>query len=418
MTSRAPRRAVQDPARQPAAPASSAPLTPAQLSERYEVVALVLQGGGALGSYQCGVYEALHEAALRPNWFAGTSIGAINAAILAGNAPERRIERLRGFWETICEPNGAAAPIALGVRSTLAWLPATHALDVWSNALGALGALAFGQSGFFQPRALPPFLFEDGSAKATSFYDVSPLKATLERFVDFDRINHEDGVRLSVGATHVASGNFRYFDSAREPIRAEHIMASGALPPAFPAIEIDGEQYWDGGLVSNTPLDHVLSEQPRRDSLVLQVDLWSAKGELPRSLMDVLERQKEIQFSSRTRFGTDTLARLQALRHALGELLREVPAERLDPKLREVLAPWTSDCVSNIVHLIYRAKPYEQQFKDYAFGLGTMREHWESGRADMEQTLEFPEFFLKPSRDIGIATHDVHRLVAARRQRR
>lgn len=392
--------------------------TPAQLAASYDVVALVLQGGGALGSYQCGVYEALHEAGLRPNWFAGTSIGAINAAILAGNAPERRVERLRGFWETICEPNGAAAPIALGVRSALAWLPPTHALDAWANALGALGALAFGQKGFFQPRVLPPFLFEDASAKATSFYDTAPLKATLERFVDFDRINRRGNVRLSVGATQVTTGNFRYFDSAQEPIRAEHVIASGALPPAFPAVEIDGEAYWDGGLVSNTPLDHVLSEQPRRDSLVLQVDLWSARGELPRTLMDVLDRQKDIQYSSRTRFGTDTLAQLQSLRHALAELLREVPADRLDPKLREVLAPWTSDCVSNIVHLIYRAKPYEQQFKDYAFGLGTMREHWNSGRADMEQTLEFPDFFLKPPRETGVATHDVHRLVAARRQPR
>ncbi|WP_300614885.1 patatin-like phospholipase family protein [Dokdonella sp.] len=395
-----------------AAPAT----TPAELARGYQTVALVLQGGGALGSYQCGVYESLHEAGLRPGWFAGTSIGAINAAILAGNAPERRIERLRAFWETICEPAGGAGPAAAVVRSALAWLPAGHAIAAWANALGALGALTWGQQGFFRARPQPPFLFDDGSARATSFYDTAPLRQTLERFVDFDRINAGDGVRLSIGATNVANGNFRYFDSARDRIRPEHVMASGALPPAFPAVEIDGEHYWDGGLVSNTPLDHVLASTPRRDSLVFQVDLWSARGGLPDTLMDVLERQKDIQFSSRTRYGTDTVARLQKLRHAIGELLEQVPKSRLRPGLLETLEPWICDRVFNIVHLIYQAKPYEEQFKDYAFGLGTMREHWAAGVADMEQTLAHPEFFAKPPPEVGAVTHDVHRLVAARRE--
>ena len=410
-------RGVPPPPRRRAKP-KPAP-SPAESAREYETVALVLQGGGALGSYQCGVYEAMHAADIRPTWFAGTSIGAINAAILAGNAPEHRVERLRDFWRTICEPGGSYAPaVAVVVRSALAWLPASNALAAWANTLGALGALVQGQRGFFSPREQPPYLFSDGSAKATSFYDTTPLRETLERFVDFDRINEDDGVRLSVGATNVANGNFRYFDSAVERIGAAHVLASGALPPAFPAVEVDGEHYWDGGLVSNTPLDYVLAGTPRRDSLVFQVELWSSHGVLPKTLMEVLERQKEIQFSSRTRFGTDSVARLQKLRNAIGELLREVPKERLAPELLDALEPWICDRVFNIVHLIYQAKPYEEQFKDYAFGYGTMQEHWAAGLADMQQTLEHPQFFAKPDPGVGAVTHDVHRIVAAKRRRR
>lgn len=411
-------RAVREEAAPPRRPEPVPAGSPAAGAADYQVVALVLQGGGALGSYQCGVYEGMHAAGVRPNWFAGTSIGAINAAILAGNAPEQRVERLREFWNTICEPVGSYAPAAAAVRSALAWLPDSHALAAWVNTVGAFGALTCGQRGFFSPRTQPPFLFQDGSAKATSFYDTAPLKASLERFVDFDRINGDDDVRLSIGATNVTNGNFRYFDSTRDRIRPEHVMASGALPPAFPAVEVDGEPYWDGGLVSNTPLDHVLGSTPRRDSLVFQVDLWSARGEPPRTLMDVLERQKDVQFSSRTRFGTDSVARLQKLRNAIGELLREVPKERLAPELLDALEPWICDRVFNIVHLIYQAKPYEEQFKDYAFGYGTMQEHWAAGLADMQQTLEHPQFFAKPDPGVGAVTHDVHRIVAAKRRRR
>lgn len=386
--------------------------TPAQSAAGYESVALVLQGGGALGSYQCGVYDALHEAGIRPCWFAGTSIGAINAAILAGNAPEHRVERLREFWELICQPLGLAAPVALAVRALLGALPPTHALDVWANSLGAIGALTFGQQGFFRPRLASPFLYEDGSASATSFYDTAPLRETLLRCVDFDRINSGKGTRLAVGATHVATGNLHWFDSARQRIEPEHVMASGALPPAFPAIVIDGERYWDGGLVSNTPLDHVLSDRPRRDSLVFQVDLWSAHGRAPQTMMDVFERQKDIQYSSRTRLGTDHIAHLHRIGHALGELLATLPRDRVDPRLRETLEPLISDRVYNIVHLIYQTKPFETQFKDYAFGIGTMREHWAAGRLDMEHTLAHPEFFAPPAREVGVITHDVHRLAA------
>ncbi len=386
------------------ADASGAIRSPLDSAAQYDTVALVLQGGGALGAYQCGVYEALHEAGIRPRWFAGTSIGAINAAILAGNPPERRVERLREFWDTICIPAGG---FAWPLDAAGDWLPGSDPFSAWLNVLGAFGALAHGQRGFFSPRPWPPFLFRDGSAQATSFYDTTPLTATLERLVDFDRIA-AGGVRLSVGATQVQTGNVRYFDSARERIRPEHILASGALPPAFPAVVVDGEPYWDGGLVSNTPLEYVLESVPRSDTLVLQVDLWSARGPAPHSIFDVLERQKDIQFSSRTRMGTDQVAARQRLRNALGLLL-----ERLDGNvptaLRTELEPWLCDRVFNIVHLIYRAKPYEEQYKDYAFGIRTMREHWASGADDMRRSLERPEFFALPDRSLGVVTHDIHR---------
>lgn len=378
--------------------------TPVESAARYETVALVLQGGGALGAYQCGVYEALHEAGIRPGWFAGTSIGAINAAILAGNPPERRVERLHEFWDTVCIPAGGFAwPLDAGAD----WLPRSDPFSAWLNALGAFGALAHGQRGFFSPRPWPPFLFSDGSAQATSFYDTAPLQATLERLVDFDRIG-AGGARLSVGATHVESGNFRYFDSALERIRPEHVLASGALPPAFPAVVVDGEPYWDGGLVSNTPLEYVLESVPRRDTLVLQVDLWSARGPTPRTVFDVLERQKDIQFSSRTRMGTDQVAARQRLRNALGVLLERLDGDVPAP-LRAELEPWLCDRVFNVVHLIYRAKAYEEQYKDYAFGIRTMREHWASGADDMRRSLARPEFFAVPDRALGVVTHDIHR---------
>ena len=393
-----------------AAPRAPAAATDAAaLARAYECVALVLQGGGALGAYQCGVYEALHDAGIRPGWFAGTSIGAINAAILAGNAPERRVDRLREFWETICEPAGVLGWPFQAFAAGAAWLPPSLGLDTGLAALSALGALAHGQRGFFTPRLVPPFAYCDGSPAATSFYDTTPLEATLERLVDFDRINHGD-TRLSIGAVALGTGNVRYFDSANEPIRAAHVIASGALPPAFPAVEIDGESYWDGGLVSNTPLDHVLGAQPRRDALVLQVDLWSARGDVPRSMMDVLERQKDIQYSSRTRFGTDTVARMQKLRNAIGRLIERLPDQRLPDALARDLEPWLCDRVFNIVHLIYQAKHHEEQYKDYAFGQAAMREHWSAGRLDMTQSLAEPRFFEMPERSLGVVTHDIHRI--------
>jgi NTE family protein len=396
-----------------AAKANGSKVSSPQVSaRRYETIALMLQGGGALGSYQCGVYEGLHEAGVLPNWFAGISIGAINAALLAGNAPERRVERLHAFWDRISIP---AIPFG---QQLFEWqerlrhkLPLEKSTLALANAQGALTALAFGQAGFFTPRVPPPYIGVGHVESATSFYDTSALKATLEQLVDFDRINAGE-VRFSVGAVNVRTGNFVYFDNFGErkrKIRVEHVIASGALPPAFAAVEIDGEHYWDGGVVSNTPLDHVMSQTPRRDSLVFQIDLWRAQGMLPRNIMEVFERQKDIQYSSRTRYSTKVVQRFQDLRTTLNALLAEIPKEHITPAMRAELEPWLSDRVYNIIHLIYKTKPFEEQYKDYAFAPSTMAEHWRAGRSDIHNTFKHPEFFVPPPRRIGVVTHDVHR---------
>ncbi len=255
----------------------------------FECIALLLQGGGALGAYQAGVYEAL-KAFLLPDWVAGISIGAVNAALIAGNAPSARVEKLREFWKLIT-PGGPWDAIArLAVAPSIARGEITRGL---LNRLSAGTTLVGGAAGFFAPRVPSAWLQPPGSVEATSYYDIAPLKATLERLVDFERINAGE-TRFSIGAVNVTTGNFLYFDNTTHTIGAEHVMASGALPPAFPPVEIEGEFYWDGGLVSNTPLQWVLESEPRRDTLAFQVDLWSARGTLPRTMLEVMTRQKEI----------------------------------------------------------------------------------------------------------------------------
>jgi NTE family protein len=281
----------------------------------FECIALVLQGGGALGAYQAGVYEALAEADLQPDWIAGISIGAINGALIAGNAPEARVDKLRAFWERV-----TAKPYC--DWSERLFPAKSDAARQWLNQISANLALVSGASGFFRPRFPAPWLLPPGPIEATSAYDTSDLKATLEQLIDFDRIN-ADRMRLSVGAVNVRTGNFVYFDTATRTIGPEHIMASAALPPGFPAVEIEGEHYWDGGLVSNTPLQWLVESRPHRDTLAFQVDLWSARGELPRTLAEVSTRQKEIQYSSRTRAGTTSFEYVQRLRRAMADPVRE-----------------------------------------------------------------------------------------------
>jgi NTE family protein len=370
----------------------------------YDVVALVLQGGGALGAYQAGVYEGLHEAGIRPNWVAGISIGALNAAIIAGSPEAQRVDRLREFWETIC-----AAPVEWPVNEGLvSALPFTMDLRSAHNIGAAMRALLIGQSGFYKPRFPPPFLSLFAGDTATSFYDTAPLRDTLERLVDFDLLNSGQ-VRVSVGAVNIRCGNLTYFDTAKRRLRAEHFMASGALPPGFPAVEIDGEYYWDGGTVSNTPLSRVLSSEPRRDTLTFQVDLWSAKGRLPHDLMEVANRQKDIQYSSRTRAITTHMMQMQKMRQAMQQLLDKLPKEtRNDPDVK-AMADLACHRAYNIVHLIYQSKAFEGHSKDYEFGLDAMREHWQSGLEDIRRTLADPRRLDRPPPELGIVTHDIHR---------
>ncbi|WP_156678640.1 patatin-like phospholipase family protein [Sphingomonas profundi] len=336
-------------------------------------VALVLQGGGALGAYQAGVYEALAGAAIEIDWVAGISIGAVNAAIIAGNPPARRVDRLRAFWDGV-SGSLPSFPIWPGERMR----EAVHLLSAgWVAAAGI--------PGFFSPRLIPPVLAPAGTPGALSFYDSAPLAATLDALVDWDLLN--DGpVRLSVGAVELESGNFHYFDSRRERIDARHIMASGALPPGLPPVEIDGRLWWDGGLVSNTPLSHVLDSQAG-DLLVFQVDLFAAANDRPKTMMDVMSRAKEIQFSSRTRQISDQLLKLRREREAIRKVLAKLPADLAGDPDVTALAEAAREHSVNLVQLVYRANAWEGGSRDYEFSARTMGEHWSAGQAAVAQTI-------------------------------
>jgi NTE family protein len=364
----------------------------------FERITLLLQGGGALGSYQAGVYQALAEANLQPEWVAGISIGAVNAALIAGNPPETRVEKLREFWEAVSTP-------PLGVP----FLKSVEITDEITrrlvNQTRALGIMLFGAPHFFQPRIPSPLFWPADHADSVSHYSVAPLKATLERLVDFDRIN-AGNMRFSVGAVNVRTGNFIYFDSTTHRIKPAHVIASGSLPPGFPATEVDGEYYWDGGLVSNTPLQWVLDNRPRRDTLAFQVDLWSSEGEMPRDLTETDVRQKEIQFSSRTRAATDQYKKAQKLRLAVAQLIKDLPEELRKHESVKILEAEADDKICNIVHLIYQANKYEGIAKDYEFSRRTMEEHWQAGYDDAVRTLSHPEVLQRPDKTEGVRTFD------------
>jgi NTE family protein len=362
---------------------------------------LVLQGGGALGAYQGGVYQALTEADLHPDLVAGISIGAINAAIIAGNPPEHRVQRLRSFWEQISEPpvGMPTVPVKLKLNDF------THRL---LNETRAMGILMFGAPNFFVPRWPSPALVPYAPPDSLSFYDPAPVRETLAQIVDFDLINNGP-MRLCVATVNVRSGNFVYFDTARRKVGLDCILASGALPPGFPAVEIGGEYYWDGGLLSNTPLDWVLERSERRDTLTFQVDLWNAKGNLPRDLIEAETRGKEIRYSSRTRLSTDRFRKAQRLRRTMRELLDDLPPDLRHAPRAEALATEADDKVYNIIHLIYHARNYEGSSKDYEFSRRTMEEHWAAGYDDTVRTLRHPEVLQRPTDPDGVFTFDVAR---------
>ncbi len=338
-----------------------------------DTVALVLQGGGALGSYQAGVIEALGEAKIEVDWVAGISIGAVNAALFAGNPPEKRMSAIKSFWNEVTS--------ALPDFS----LPMSDSLREWSHEWAAGMVMLGGVPGFFRPRLLPPTLAAPGTAEALSFYDTAPLRETLDRLIDWDLLN-SGPVRLSVGAVDIASGNFRYFDTRDERLDARHVMASGALPPGLPPVEIDGHWYWDGGLVSNTPLTHVLDRQDA-ETLIFQVDLFSAADEMPRTITDVLAREKEIRFSSRTRTVSNERLKLRQERQMVCKLLdRLPPALANDPEVAKLRAR-VSEYPVSLVQLIYRANAWEGGSRDFEFSARSMHEHWQAGRAAIAETM-------------------------------
>jgi len=338
-----------------------------------DCVALVLQGGGALGSYQAGVIEGLAAVAIEIDWVAGISIGAINAALVAGNPPERRVEVLRSFWNKL-----SGAMPSFPIVDNPYFREALHEMSAATVALS-------GVPGFFRPRMVSPLLARAGSIAATSYYDSAPLLKTLNELIDWDLLN--DGpVRLSVGAVNVETGNFHYFDTRDCRIDARHIMASGALPPGLPAVEIDGRWWWDGGLVSNTPLTHLLDHQDD-EMLVFQVDLFSAAAERPQTIMDVIAREKEIRYSSRTREVSRQLIKLRQERQAIRKALKALPAALCAHPDIVALAALAEEKPVNLVHLIYRANAWEGGNRDFEFSARTMTEHWQAGHEAVNQAI-------------------------------
>ncbi len=375
------------------------PVRPAQRPP-FECIALLLQGGGAIGAYQAGIYEALWERGLYPDWLAGVSIGAINAALIAGVPPKSGVDNLRTFWESVTPPqywerygNGLKVQnIPVKTRRYL-------------NNLSAMTALIHGIPNFYEPRFLSPWLNPWGTIGETSFYDFGKLKSTLERLVDFDRINYGKP-RFSVGAVNVRMGAFTQFDTTTHKIGPEHILASSALPPAFPAVEIDGEYYWDGGFVSNTPLEWVIESPYYMDTLIFQVDLWSAKGRVPQNMAEVISRRKELQYSSRTQAGTTRLATIQRFRHAFADILNTLPDELTHTPASELISSYAGRKVYNIVHLIYHAQEYEGDSKDYDFSRLSMIDRWQAGYEDMMLSLRHPQILKRPNDSEGIRIFD------------
>ena len=358
------------------------PVRPACAIPKHDNSVLVLQGGGALGSYQAGVYEGMAEKGFAPDWVTGVSIGAINAALIAGNPAAQRIDRLREFWDQVSSGMPLVAPAYF------------DPLRLAFNRVSATATMTFGVPGFFTPRVPPPYLQPEGSPEALSVYDTAPLRDTLLRLIDFDLINrNRKNVRLSVGSANVHTGNSKYFDNRDDTITPEHIMASGALPPGFPPVVIDGDHYWDGGMVSNSPLWYVLDDSPQISAMIVQVDLFSAVGELPNNLDQVMERAKDIQFSSKTRFNTNRVKELEGMRVALGHLLEKMPPKfRDDPdyKLLALIAEHKRKIT--IMHLINRRLDSASSAKDYQFSRATVRQHWEGGLEDVRRTCAHPDW--------------------------
>lgn len=349
-------------------------------------VVLVLQGGGALGAYQLGVYQAMHEAGMEPDWVIGTSIGALNGAIIAGNPPGRRLDRLRQFW-TLMEHHSTLYP----------GMP-----RAFSNALtltqGIPAFFALNPTTWFNPDA-------DVGVENAAFYRTGPLQKTLAMLVDFDYLN-TNGTRLTVGAVNACSGRMRYFDSKKEALCVEHVMASGAIPPAFPAVKIDGEPYWDGGIYSNTPIEAVLDDEPRRSSLIFSVQVWNPDGTPPQSVLDVLERLKEIQYASRAS-NIEQQRRLHRLRHVIRQLAKHLPDDVAAQADVQELASWGCGTHMHIVMLKAPRLDSEDHTKDIDFTALGIHKRWQAGYEDTRRALAAKPWLAPVDPIEGIAIHEI-----------
>jgi NTE family protein len=333
---------------------------------------LVLQGGGALGSYQAGVYQALQEAGIEPDWIVGTSIGAINASLIAGNAPQDRLPRLHEFWSRVQRAH------RWDLRSVLPGFA-----DKWSY----WTTLTHGIPGFFTPNPLAHAGdFYPLGADHAGYYSTAPLEATLSELVDFSLIN-SGNPRLTVGAAHVRTSQMTYFDSRRCELDVEHIMASGALPPAFPAVRVNGELYWDGGILSNTPTEVVFDDSPRRDSLIFTVHLWNPVGAEPGTMAEVLNRHKDVQYSSRIASQITRHEQAHRLRHVINELAARLPdAERNRPEVRELMS-YGCQTRMHVVQLLAPQLDYESHTKDVDFSPAGIKQRWDAGYSHTKAVL-------------------------------
>ena len=342
-------------------------------------VVLVLQGGGALGAYQAGVYEALHESGVEPDWVIGTSIGAINGALIAGNTAQNRLARLREFWKRVEQ----TAPFAVA------------------------SVFACGIAPFFIPRALAfGGVHAQVGLDAASYYSTAPLRATLGELVSLECLN-ATRTRLTVGAVNVRSGSMRYFDSRDAALSIDHVMASGALPPAFPAIRIDGEPYWDGGVYSNTPIEAVLDDKPRRDSVIFGVNVWQPVAPEPQSIWQVLGRQKDIQYASRADSHIMRQKQIHHLRHVIRELVALLPPEARASAQCAEFASWGCGTTMHVVRLLAPTLDSEDYLKDIDFTAGGIRARWQAGRDDTERMIETAPWESEVDPMEGVVVHEL-----------
>jgi len=362
-------------------------------------VVLVLQGGGALGAYQIGVYEAMHEAGVEPDWVIGTSIGAINAALIAGNEPAKRFDRLREFWSRVAS-DGAEFDLLRFFTGL-------------SNASSNFATMTKGIAAFFTPH-LPAWL---GShiplgVESAAYYTTAPLRETLSGLIDLEHINARH-IRLTVGAVNVRNGEMRYFDSRDEIVHLDHVIASGALPPAFPAVRIDDDPYWDGGIYSNTPIEAVLDDKPRQDSVIFAVQMWNPEGPDPQTLWEVMGRQKDIQFASRARSHIARQKQIHHLRHIIRELSKKFPERLRESADVKELASWGCNTTMHVARLVAPKIDGEDHTKDIDFTPGGIRARWQAGYADTKRMLDAAPWRAPADPMDGVIIHDDPRVKAA-----
>lgn len=360
--------------------------------DRFGQIVLVFQGGGALGAYQGGVYQALAEAGIRPDWVIGTSIGAINAALIVGNTPALGLARLIEFWAAVRQD------------AFTSWI---NGIPFFGAAAAALTTTSSGLRGFFEPNPAAWLgMHATIDPERAGFYGCAPLRRTLERLVDLDTLN-SSATRLTIGAANVGTGQMRYFDTHRERLSLDHVMASGALPPAFPAVRIEGALYWDGGVLSNTPVEAVFDDNPRRSSVVFSVHVWNPQGDAPDTLWKVISREKDLRYASRTSAHIERQRQLHRLRHVVTALARHIPPNlQQDPEVRALTA---YGCVTrmHVVRLVAPALEGEDHNRDIDFSEAGIRQRWQAGYDHMIRVLRQQPWTAESDPLEGFILHDM-----------